>query len=486
MKVQPLSRITQRPYAILYAGRRSMGVDSLDGRQVYEGRRAIEKALQDLSGHVLYVHSSLEQLKHTTGALSWKMTAWKGRQTGMVHLPSGVRVSSLRQTLIESQQPFEDLTAVMKWVSGYGVPAGSISGMAWNLFRASLSRELVISSEIEVGRSAFYGGRQEIRQPRKYQHMMAADITAAYPHAMASRDYALSLREVSRDTVIDPEEPGIARAIVQIPSNLPYGPLPLRIDAESIQFPYGVITGTWSWCELDAAAQLGCTVKVEQCWAPRRRAEIFFPWWQMAQTGRRLPGEASKMAKAIMNSTWGQFAMSGEDRSEVQWSDDAGVEPYEIRLDPRQMPQLWTTHIAAETTARVRRRMLLEGLYGETKQPVHIDTDGIIISASSPLPADSGNDFGQWRRKTEISELDLRAPQLYRYLCGSACGTLHPAWHYVASGMSQPVAQHYFEEHRHVKTSVAYFGAPDRVIPRGYAGDFEQIKQWTTEARGIA
>lgn len=486
MKIAPPSRYQKRPVAILYPGNRALGVDSEAGRHLYQGRRQVERALSGLTGHVLYVHSNLEALKHTTGALSWRMTAWKGRQTGMVHLPSGCRVSTLRGTLSESTTPYDDLAIVLDWLADYGVPPGSVSGMAWNLFRASLNAEVTISADAEVGRAAFYGGRQQITTPKRYQGFMAVDITAAYPVAMASRDYALSLREVSTSSYIDPEEPGIAEAVVAIPSDLPYGPLPIRVDDEMIRFPYGVVTGSWAWCELDAARQLGCDVRITRSWAPRRRAPLFFGWWQMGQTGRRLPGDAARLAKAILNSCWGQFAMSGDDRSEVHWTDDRGDTPYEIALPSQTLPHRWTSHVAAETTARVRRRMLLEGLYGPTKPPVHVDTDGIIVSATSPMPIDSGPELGQWRQKATIEELDLRAPQLYRYTCRDGCGHDHARWHYVASGMTPSSAERYFERNAHLKTRIAIFGEPDRVMPRTYVGDDEGVSRWMREARGIA
>lgn len=493
MEIQPLKRYTPRPFAILYPGHRTLGVLSADAETVYKGRRQIERALQDLSNHLLFVHSSLESLKHTTGALSWQLNTWRGRQTGMVHLPSGAKVTSLRQTLVTSPDPYADVEAVLSWLSNYGVSPGSISGMAWNLFRASLSRTVVISADAELGRSSFYGGRQQCSTPKVYKGMQAVDITAAYPHAMATRDYALSLREVSPQTFIDPEEPGIAVAKVYVPSDMPYGPVPIRVDTiaygervQAIQFPYGVLNGTWTWCELDAAAQLGCKVEVVKCFAPRRRADLFGAWWQMAQTGRSLPGNAPNLAKAVMNSTWGQFAMTGEDRAQVKWTTDSGDTAYEVQLDDRKMPHRYACHIASETTSRVRRRLLLEGLYGPTKPPVHADTDGIVVSASSEMPKDSGTGFGQWRKKETMTQLDLRAPQLYRYLCGPQCGTTHPQWHYVASGMAQPAAERYFTTHNHLRTTVAFFGGPDQVLPIGFANDPAELLQLQKEARSIA
>ena len=69
--------------------------------------------------------------------------------------------------------------------------------------------------------------------------------------------------------------------------------------------PSGLLHGA----ELDAAKALGCDVRIEKCYAPRRIADLFGPWWQIAQEGRRLPGDAAKLAKAVA-ATIG-FALSG-------------------------------------------------------------------------------------------------------------------------------------------------------------------------------
>ena len=486
MRISPLKAPKSKPYALLYPGNRLLGVDSMEGRQQFTGRRSIEQALEALSGHVLYAHSSLEAFKNTTGALSWSMNTWKGRQTSMVHLPSGAKITSLRQTLVESEDAFSDLTTALDWLRGYGVPPGSISGMAWNLFRSSLHRDLVIASDPEITRPAFFGGRQQIATPRLYQGMMAADITAAYPVAMASREYALSLEEVSKTTELDPEVSGMALVTVSIPSALPYTPLPVRIDEETIHFPYGTFTGTYSWSELAAAKELGCSIEVHKSYAPAREMDLFGPWWMMAQQGRKLPGAARHLAKAVSNSTWGQFAMGKGTRTEVRWTSDKGDDWYELEGPERNLPHAQMVHIAAETTARVRRRMLLEGLYGPIKPPIHIDTDGVIISATSPMPKDTGNELGQWRVKTRLDEVDLRAPQLYRYTCSPGCRDEVCGWHYVASGMSPRIAENYFTRNNHIRTSVAYFGSPDRVLPRGYVGGLEDIERLSTEGRRLA
>ena len=60
-------------------------------------------------------------------------------------------------------------------------------------------------------------------------------------------------------------------------------------------------------------------------WAPRRTFDLFGPWWELAETGRNLPGCAATLAKSIINATWGRlYCINGDQRAEVRWSDQEG------------------------------------------------------------------------------------------------------------------------------------------------------------------
>ena len=468
MKVAPpRTPFRPKPVALLIPGYRHLTVQSVDGTKVAAGREATENLLASLSGHVCYVPRALRSLRHTTGAQHWTLHSWRGHEARMAYNPTGLSITSLRGTLDDSDDPFMDLTRALAWLRGYGVAPGSISQMAWSLWRASLPAQITISADPEFSRAAFYGGRQEIIEPRNYQHMAAVDIRAAYPCAMASHDYALSLREVSAATTLDPDIPGIARATVGIPTDLPYAVVPQRVARHEIQFRWGIVTGSWPWCELAAAAALGCDIKVHQSWAPRRTGDLFGTWWSMAQTGRSLPGAASMLAKAVANSLWGQFAMSGDEHDLITWADEAGNDSVSTPQPNRSLPHLWTCHIAAETTARVRVRLLTEGMYGSRVRPVHVDTDGIIIRASEATraPEEPGNaTLGTWQVKERMSRLQIRAPQVYRYTCGAGCGVTHARWHYVASGYSRDAAPLAFRDLA-AGTRISVLASPDTCLP---------------------
>jgi len=440
VKLEPLATYKPRQIAILTPAHGYLYAQTPDGDRSAHGADAINTLLHDLSGDCLYVLNSLEALVHTTGALSWSLSIWRGRVTRATHIPTRASVVSLRNTL-DPHSAMDDLLTVHRWLRSYGVAPGSIPAMAWGLFRASLPRTYSAGFDPEIGRAAFYGGRQEASAPGVYTGMQSVDIQAAYPAAMSRPEgYALALREVDPETHLDPTAAGIAEATVIVPMDAPVAPLPVRLDTDLIAFQRGQITGTWAWTELAAARNLGAEVTVTRCWAPTRTAELFGPWWPLAMEGRRLPGRAGVLAKAISNSTWGQFGMVAEQRARRQYADDTGKRWLDIPLPDHDLPHTWTAHIAAETTARVRTQ-LLEGMAATL--PAHSDTDGMIIRKGS-TPPNMGDKPGQWRVKDDITTIDIRGPQLYRWEC-SECGTRHDHWHYNTSGIPVNEAATYFD-----------------------------------------
>ena len=484
-----------RPYALITPGYREMRVETMSGESLFRGKRSIECALEKLRGHVCYVTSAIERMKHTTGARDWTMNTWHGRETAITHHGTNVSVSSLRGTLDQSDHPFRDLTFVFDWLEGYGVAPSGLSAMSWNLFRASLRQETVIGADPELGRSAFFGGRKGINHPGSYFNQRLVDKIAAYPTAMSRMPVALSLHEVSVSTYLDPTVAGLARATVVVPSDLPYPPMPTRVGPEAIQFQWGPVNGVWPWVELAHAVELGCDVVIRECWAPAREAELFGPWWLMAQGGRDLPGFAPRMAKALHNCLWGQFAMDEHGRAEVSWGDDAGRETYVKDIDSKPIPHKWLRHVAAEVTGRVRND-LSRALYetgGTGIRATHLDTDGIIVPDHAPLPSNMGEAFGDFKVKEEMAELQVKAPQFYRFKRDYEPGLANidnptgrgRTWHYVASGMNEMQAAEVFRRRTNFATKISFLSAPDMVLPDGLSFDFDANEQLAHDARMI-
>jgi hypothetical protein len=481
MRIEPLSRFQDRDFALLTPGHRRLYIETKWGKQLFTSKRDIENALAKLATTTCYVAAGLQQLRHTTGASSWCLSTWRGRDVRMTHIPTGVKVTSLQSTLLDAADPFAALSECLTWLRQFGIAPGSISSMSWKLLRASLSKPVIVGFDPEISARAFFGGRQEISKPDIYHNFKSLDIKAAYPTAMAAHPISLSLRSVSIETNLDPTVAGLAEATVYVPDTLDYAPLPVRINQQAIQFQYHELSGVWTWRELHAAASLGCDVTVTKCWAPRVEYDLFGNWWYMAQEGRALIQGGDQLAKAVANATWGQFSMRGDERGETYWSDDKGKFPYTIDLEPRRLPHVYGLHVAAEITSRVRTQTLLEGLYGAKGFVAHVDTDGIIITDNATLPANNGDGFGQWRVKENILRLDVRAPQFYRYTKPED----ELKWYYVASGQSHDQAVATFNRNPDKVTKISWLSRNDVCLAAGSSRDTVELEMQLSELRKV-
>lgn len=456
MLIKPLGRSRFRLVALLVPGWREITAYTPTGTITAQGQNNCFKLLEKLQYHNLYVSHSLRDLLNTTGSNYWQAEVWKNHVTTMSLDGTKVKVHSLRRLLDDSdndQDKYEAFLELAQWLNDWGVAPGSISSMAWNLWRSTLETDFNLSFNAQIGKQAFYGGRQEATPGKDFTNMVAMDISSAYPYEMSSRPYAGTLREVSTLTTLNPEQSGLAHAKVFIPDDLPHAPLPTRLGVDLIEWKKGEIEGVWTWQELAAAKSLGSRIEILRCFAPLTEVQPFEKWWEVVREGRAtLSPAAGKLVKTLSNSLWGMFGMNGDSRGLVRWLDDFGKKPESVDKTPKRIPQANTAHIAAETTSRVRSRMLLEGLYGgqglQPNFPVHIDTDGVIIPQGALERFSAymvGNKSGQWRLKTVMTKIEVRAPQLYRYRCDQECEKTHGNWHYVASGMTAPQAKALFE-----------------------------------------
>jgi hypothetical protein len=482
MIIKPLRPQSPKPVTLLIPGYKTLAAFTPDGMRRAEGRQRCYNLLKELESHVLYVGGSVKPLLYCTGATAWTGDVWRGRATTLHLYGTTARVTSLRRCFegIPVDFAYDGLCEVVEALADQGVRAGSISSMAWALWRASLSEPVELASPPKIGRAALYGGRQESVAPTKFDEPFTqVDLKGAYRWSMAERAYAGVLREVSKDTCLDPNVAGLAQASVYTPSDLdhPFACLPKRVAPEMIQWQWGATTGVWPWVELVAAADLGCEVVVERCWAPLTTLDLFSKWYAvLGEIEARCP-TGVRLLKSIANSLWGVFALNGDDRGTVTWRDEQGYEPEVVPGARRKLPHARSAHIAAETTARVRVRMLREALYGGTGSPVHIDTDGYLIrSCEADAIATSSGVPGEWSRKTEMRVLEVRGPQLYRYLCGEGCGILHPKWHVVASGIPHNQAHEFFEK-TEGRLHLGMTGF-DVVLPSGHPLNIEQVRRY--------
>lgn len=457
------ARARPRPVALVEPGMRCVLVHTESGSETFEGSR-VRPALEGLAGHIVYTDQPVTRMRHTTDARMWTARVWKtSAASSMVLNGTKVTVKALRGALRGSADPYGDLLAFIAWCGHRGVNPASLQTMGWNLFRSTLEAPLTFASDPEVTAPAFYGGRQQAR-PRKYRHMVHYDIASAYPAAMCALPFPTRLVEESTpgpQVVEGPEADitvGVAQAVVGVPRDLPFALLPQRAEeaGDVTVWTNGLMRGVWPICELAAAARLGAFVDVKRAWTGRGYIEPFGPWWRLMREGRALPDTgAAQLAKICSNLLWGTFAMEGA-ISQWAWDTEHGTGNARVtsREEPRQLPHVTARHLAVETTARVRVR-LLDALRELGVPPVHIDTDGVIVRRSATLPTPNQGGSGTWRLKQVMPSIDVRAPQVYRYTCASRCGFDHPRWHYVAAGRDPLAAEAHWER------AVGEFSVPE-------------------------
>ena len=86
---------------------------------------------------------------------------------------------------------------------------------------------------------------------------------------------------------------------------------------------------------------------------------------------------------------------------------------------------------------------------------------------------------GQWRRKSEMTRVELRAPQVFRWQCGAGCGITHAKWHYTCAGVPDSAAPFLFD--RAPSVPIAHRGVFDVQIPTTHSADLEAITSWTSQ-----
>lgn len=469
-----------KPVALVTPGHGTVRLETEWGATVAKGPVRTERLLEQHADHVLYCNGSLNQLQMVSDARHWQGFSWGGRMTKMELIGTKVKVISLRGSLEDSEDPFRDLYTVISWVNSHGGQASTVSSMAWSLWRSSLDKDYEIGSNYTktIGRASMFGGRQGTAhpEPHSYSNMVAADIVSAYPWSMAARPYPLGLRKVSPATELAHDANGFVRASARIPDDMPFGPLPQRISNDTIMFPTGgYLDGYWTWAEALAARELGCDVEVSECYAPIMEVDLFRAWYDIAQEGKRLPGAASQLAKGIANTLWGQFAMRDDQQETVLWHDPTGLHELRVPLPGKSLPHVHAAHLAAETSSRVRVRMLTEGCYGTDRTgpggPVHIDTDGMIIRASAVRGWPMTGEPGEWVIKTRMRKVEIRAPQVLRYLCGQGCGISHTKWHYSVTGVPAGDAEYLFDEIGHGGLSFNPYSI-ETVLPAMHAQEY--------------
>lgn len=171
-------------------------------------------------------------------------------------------------------------------------PALTIASQSIKVWRSYLNRPIPVLPEQarKIALEGFYGGRTEMFRPmfsnnydiennpikfskatlkefakQQGQELYGLDKNSLYPSCMRKDMPIKFIGKVKSGDKINIEEMGIYKCRVYVPDYLNIPPLPYRFTdpktkQESLIFPVGTFTGTWTTYELRYAVSLGCKI----------------------------------------------------------------------------------------------------------------------------------------------------------------------------------------------------------------------------------
>lgn len=368
-------------------------------------------------------------------ALCWngEEITWrhKRHETGWNRRPTDVHVIKL---------PFYDqveltvnaLARWRDWLAGFGAsPTSTTGSAAWSLLRARLDRPLWTNMGQAPPLKQTLGGRQLLGPAGQGDFrgdLLQLDLPAAYASELGHLRYGghwFKASTLPRHDAAWWAQEGrcvFVRALVSIPADLPYGPLPRRSQRRlhgaaaalfAGDYPTGTrMQGCWTWQELQAAERHGVRIlKVFETFVHLAgEQQPLLPWWRAIEQGRAMPGLAGLLAKTTGNALWGRFAMDSKAHGvrSIRSTDKRG------RLVARPFRFLGgrpPSHDLAETVSGRVRAKLYDAAMLAGADLLSAHTDGIWCRYEpwlvQGLPA--------WRRKQQARRLQLLDPQVLRY-----------------------------------------------------------------------
>lgn len=365
-----------------------------------------------------------------------------------------------------------------------GVEFASPSTMLKHSWRRGLSEPLNVreigEGNVCAGREALKPGRRETI-PGNYEAVALMDMPAAFPHAMLD-PMPTTIRECEPAW----HDSGIAEALVTVTARSQG--YPWQIITREEMGPEGIldlatsfstrVRGYWTFDELRDMEEFNYRVQILRAWQGECVRDIFGSWVQWALSIRQLPGVSGILAKRWTNRLWGAFAFRPDSRYTRTIFDDLG-NPVTTRINFK--PPNSGAHISATISSRVRRRLWRDGL---RRGAVACDTDGVILPFTSAAMLDD------WRRKEEMTVLEVLSQSAFRYKCmrglrdhlpiDGCLGCIGERWHYNVQGYppnSWEAQEAYAEEERqkniaevtHIFGGTAKSGAKITQMPLGFA-----------------
>lgn len=261
----------------------------------------------------------------------------------------------------------------------------TLPSMALQLFHKQFYRKPFVPlppSMTEWLRNGYYGGRVEVYRfgtiPGPIRHY---DVNSLFPSVMVQGTYPdpASYHAVTKD--VDLSREGMADVTIRVPK-MQYPPLPVR-GGTDILYPWGTLSGVWTYPELRQALADGCDIlSLRQAFEFRPmetpfKDYILFCYAQRLQAPKHSLDDV--MWKLYMNSLYGKF---GQRPGLEMIYDDRQIT---LKTKPSAAANvIWSAYVTA--LARVR----LLGFLRSTGVCYYTDTDSLFTPAMLPVTKDLG------------------------------------------------------------------------------------------------
>lgn len=333
----------------------------------------------------------------------------------------------------ENESNLREIARWRDWLYEYRAIPGTMGGTSMSLLKSRLKRPLYCSSQWDMRRIRQSAGgiiRNGPGGPGVYEGKLVHwDMPAAYATEIGTMRYGgrwfyeKSLAANWLSHLVSRNVPVFVRARVYVPKGFAYGPLPSRpatpihplkallLMYSGERYPTGkYVQGIWTWEEVRAAIEAGCSVKLIEAWkhsAPEQSP--FTSWFSAVQEGREMQGLAGLLAKTTGNALWGSFALDPSIRGKRSIHYRVkGKRKIQVRRPRARGYPLPAIDLAETVAGRVRARLFTAMReLGDSLVCAH--TDGL-------WSLDTGQRFGDgWRPKERARRIELLTPQALRY-----------------------------------------------------------------------
>jgi len=320
----------------------------------------------------------------------------------------------------DAEISYRYITALQATLQGWGVKSHpSLPRTAvdvWQMLDRPGDVRLSSRRHVLLARKAYYGGRSETFKLGLLPQVHMADISSAYPAAMAETPMpvpsTLIYRECSGIKSLPEYGEGVAEVTVIVPP-MYVPPLPHTKRGERL-YPIGRIRGTWTLLDLRYAVSIGCEVTaVHQI---LYSTELCYPFsqfvdtlWILRKEYERQNDARALVAKTLHNALYGRLGCREETEREIIGDipfpyDSAKDKPgtsivtegehfmrrrvTKFRFTGESVNVLWAAQITAAVRVKLHTQMLalVDAL-------VYCGTD--MVLSLKPIPG-LGDNLGQW------------------------------------------------------------------------------------------